>query len=101
MHALQAEQPAWIILTRRMISAAVRIPVARQVLHKPGAYLCNIFLLNIMKQNRVTAEKKRLVTATRRVMRAKKMLAKANKALAATRKRIVNATRAQKKATKQ
>jgi hypothetical protein len=101
MHALQAEQRAWIILTRRMISAAVRIPVARQVLRKPGAYLFNMYLLNIMKQNRVTAEKKRLVTATRRVTRAKKMLTKANKALAATRKRIVNATRAQKKATKQ
>jgi hypothetical protein len=54
-----------------------------------------------MGHDRVKAEKKRLVTATRRVSRAKKILAKANKALDGTRKRIVDAKLAQKKAAKE
>ena len=54
-----------------------------------------------MKNDRVKAEQKHLVSATRRVTRAKKMLAKANKAVNATRKRIVAAKAAQKKAAKQ
>ena len=61
----------------------------------------NICLLNIMKQDRVKGEKKRLVAVTRRVARAEKMLAKAKKALNITKKRIVNATRAQKRAAKE
>jgi len=49
-----------------------------------------------MTHDRVKAEKKRLVSATRRVTRAKKILAKANKALDHTRKRIVDAKLAKK-----
>jgi hypothetical protein len=61
----------------------------------------NISLLNIMKQDRVKAEKKRVIVATRRVTRAEKILAKAKKALNLTKKRVMNATRAQKRAAKE
>jgi hypothetical protein len=53
-----------------------------------------------MKHDRVKAEQKRLASVTRRVTRAKKILAQANAALKTTRKRIVEATRAQKRAAK-
>lgn len=53
-----------------------------------------------MIHDRVKAEQKRLVTATRRVMRAKKILTRANDALKQTRKRIVDAKRAQAAAAK-
>jgi hypothetical protein len=52
-----------------------------------------------MTHDRVNAEKKRLVNATRRVNRAKKILAKANKALDKTRKRVVDAKLAKKVAS--
>ena len=54
-----------------------------------------------MKNDRVKAAQKRLISATRRVTSAKKILAKANKAVNDTRKRIVAAKAAQKKAAKQ
>lgn len=53
-----------------------------------------------MTHDRVKAEQKRLLTATRRVARAKKILSKANDALNHTRKRIVDAKRAQAAAAK-
>jgi len=62
---------------------------------------CVYFILLLqMTHDRVKAEKKRLVSATRRVTRAKKILAKANKALDGTRKRIVDAKLAKKVASK-
>lgn len=54
-----------------------------------------------MKHDRVKAEQKRMLTATRRVTRAKKILDRAQKAVSMTRKRIVEAKRAQKAAAKQ
>jgi len=54
-----------------------------------------------MRHDRVKAEQKRMLTATRRVTRAKKILDRANKAVSMTRKRIVEAKRAQKAASKQ